>query len=825
MPYVFVRSIFSVRCLLWIGIFFAWAPSVVWSQPLKREDKKGWVEVAKESISVQIQSSTNVEMQVQRNKAGKPEIVGKLSDDQGKGISQAPLVLQLPNKKQIRLRTNKEGRFRKEVVNFPPKGIFTLRFPGQGNLRQSQSRRALDLGRVDATFSAVFPKPLQSGTKEFTIHAKLHYKGTPLPDYPLQLFLGRLEKQKDAAPLIPREDIPPRTCKDLGVPLMSLSTDAKGQVRFVWKGGALEGAARIPLCLMFQGDRYFLPQDRRHMLQILPGKPPPSRSSWPWIAALTLFFLVGLGWFLRKKPVPPAPAAKMLDAEEVLRLHDSEEIVLQRGVRAPQDRMVSGRLTDIYEQRPVARAQIFLAQEGEEIEVTTSRPDGSFQWEAPQDLEGPLLLWIRHPAFREKSLKLPCPHYGEARQLRVGLYSYRFLCLEAFRQGVSSLNKTIDPRKKTAREILALLSDDIAKLMRPLAVGFEHAYYSPKPPSKELYQQVSVALKALMTQDHALLPEIHVPTYESLRHVPSEIKLPPLEKNKPPKEQSPPVPSTQTTDLPKANKGASPEPTGLTAPSFNDAHAEPPLFSTKQTLLDSPEHTAQTLVEQQDEHRTTHQDELPLFPFEESFSPQQEPTFLSQSELIAVEREGLEETQDNAATEEHHKLHAVHYDVPIFGNNETTLKDGDVVVESHASTAQNNEVTVEDNEATAENSEVSAEDNESTAENSEVSAEDNETTAENSETTLEQQGTTEELEKKSHTMEFEREDVEAVLAASRAFEDVQKLDRVDSTGAGQLSAEQRAAFSAAALVVREGLPHKEAAASSPSHVTHQDGES
>ncbi len=538
---------------------------MVWAQPSKSAQDRGWIELSKQSITVQIQAATRVEMQVQRNRAGRPEITGQLLDDQGKGIPRAPLVLQLPDKREIPLQTNEQGRFRKEVKNFPPKGVFALRFPGRSGFRQSQIRRDLDLGRVDATFSAVFPPALPSGTKRFIILANLHYQKTPLSDYTLQLFLGRLTKEspKPSVPFADRpKDTPPRTCKDLGVPVMTLKTDAKGRVRFVWQGPALEGPAKIPLCLMLAGDRYFLPQDRRYALQILAPSPQPPQTPWLWIGAFSAFAL-GLGAFvfLRRKPPNNAPPkAQALAAEDVLRSHDNEAITAQRGVRPPQDRVFAGRLIDLYEQKAIHDAAICLQQGEEEKEVARSRRDGSFHWQAPDDLVGPVTLWVRHPAFREKSIQAPCPHYGEARGLHIGLYSYRYLCLEAFRQGVESLQRSFNPRKQTAREILELLPKHLAHLLRPLAVGFEHAYYAPKHPSKELYQHVSIALKGLLQQDSSLLPALSLlPNYEEHERLASQTDSIPL-KPLPPPTPIPPPPSLKMTAIASPNRTPTPEP-------------------------------------------------------------------------------------------------------------------------------------------------------------------------------------------------------------------------------------------------------------------------
>ena len=534
------------------------------AQPSKPNRDRGWIELSKQSIAIQIQAATRVEMQVQRNPAGRPEITGQLLDDQGKGIPRAPLVLQLPDKREIPLQTNEQGRFRKEVKDFPHKGVFALRFLGRSGFRQSQTRRDLDLGRVDATFSAVFPPELPTGTKRFVILATLRYQDTPLPDYPLQLFLGRLEKEKPLSPEIPvllPKETPPRTCKDLGVPVMTLKTDAKGHLRFVWQGSPLEGPAKIPLCLMFQGDRYFLPQDRRHHLQILAPPPKPPQTPWLWVSVFSALALAfGAVVFLRRKFKDSAPPqARPLATEELLRSHDNEQIIAQRGIRPPQDRVFAGRLIDLYEQKPVSNAKLFLQQDDNETEVSLSRPDGSFHWQAPDDLVGPIVLWIRHPAFREKSIHAPCPHYGEARRLQIGLYSYRYLCLEAFRQGVESLKRPFNPRKQTAREIIALLPQHTAHLLRPLAIGFEHAYYAPDHPSKELYQHVATALKGLLQQDSSLLPALSLfPNHAEHERLAAQTDVIPLKPLPPPASPaSPPLPpSLQTHTLSSSSRSA-----------------------------------------------------------------------------------------------------------------------------------------------------------------------------------------------------------------------------------------------------------------------------
>ncbi|MCK6510661.1 hypothetical protein L6R29_11910 [Myxococcota bacterium] len=541
------------------------------AQPSKSNRDRGWIELSKQSIAIQIQAATRVEMQVQRNPAGRPEITGQLLDDQGKGIPRAPLVLQLPDKREIPLQTNEQGRFRKEVKDFPPKGVFALRFPGRSGFRKSQIRRDLDLGRVDATFSAVFPPELPSGTKRFVILATLRYQDTPLPDYPLQLFLGRLEKEKphtSEIPLLLPKETPPRTCKDLGVAVMTLKTDAKGRLRFVWQGSPLEGPAKIPLCLMFQGDRYFLPQDRRHALQIVAPPPKPPQTPWLWVSAFSALALAfGAVVLLRRKFKNSAPPqAQPLAAEELLRSHDNEQIIAQRGIRPPQDRVFAGRLIDLYEQKPVPNARLFLQQDDHETEVAHSRPDGSFHWQAPDDLVGPVVLWIRHSAFREKSIHASCPHYGEARSLQIGLYSYRYLCLEAFRQGVESLKRPFNPRKQTAREIIALLPQHTAHLLRPLAIGFEHAYYAPAHPSKELYQHVATALKGLLQQDSSLLPAISLfPNHAEHERLAAQIDVIPLKPLSPPTSSPPPAspPSLQAHTLSSSPRPTLPPPVSL----------------------------------------------------------------------------------------------------------------------------------------------------------------------------------------------------------------------------------------------------------------------
>ena len=486
--------------------------------------KEGWVDIPLQTIRVAIKAATRLEMQLSRDALGHPSLAGRLLDDRGRGVA-APLSLQLPDQREIALKTDEKGAFSSKVLGFPDKGLFTLRFKGQGAYLPSTLQRHLDLGRVDLTLRATFPPPLDGGVSSFTILAKLHYQGRPLPALPIQLYLG-LPQLTTSPEMTPQDKTTPTTppaprektqdCRAMGSPIKTLSTDEQGQVRFQWKGKALEGPASLPLCLLFSGNAYFLPQERRHTLSIGASKQPPKESS-PWGYGLIGFLLLvggGMGWLfwrrLRRRipDLPPLP----LKEGELARQYDQAEIKNHLGRRPPTDRVIAGHVMDIFEKRPIGGIALALQKEdGEEKIVAHTRSDGSFRWEAPSEAEGTLTLWFRSDAYRPFLLRIPCPHYGQGRQCKVSLYSYRYLCLEAYRKGLDAIKNPFDPKKRTAREILALLPNALAALLRPLALGFERSYYAKETPTEGDY---NVMLDALKTLNAADLSGISIPRHQ-----------------------------------------------------------------------------------------------------------------------------------------------------------------------------------------------------------------------------------------------------------------------------------------------------------------------
>lgn len=478
-------------CLCCVGLCVAWS----WPVVAEPQVPPGWRRVSRQQVKVQVQSTSHLSLRVKRNRNGRPVVEAVLVDDRKKGIPEKRLFVHFPNGERRILHTNRKGVARSVADGWPKRGVYRLSFAGEGRHAQASVQRRLDLDRVDLQIKTEFPPPLASGSKRFVIVVMLSYQGRPLRQFPLSLLLSTPDNTRDVK-------TPGRhQVSETLWPLMTLRSDRRGELRFVWEGKELTGPASLSLVLQFDGNRYFLPQRVPILLTVLAPGHDPTRQ-WLWSVGLGLLALLVLGWagwrlqklwkdrmprgpvhHQPKPPPPPELAASVTFGKEGTSLEAFD---------------VTGWLRDAGEKTPIAHAHIVveggLLQTGEEPEEwpkTRSDEWGRFrlQLDGLQEAE----IRVYHSFYRAKTFKVKLPHRGAAHRIQIKLVSYKQLIFHLFARAVwhFSSGSSMDPTKQTAREVLAAMPAPHSEQLTPLAMLFEEAYYGAHMPEVERYTEAA----------------------------------------------------------------------------------------------------------------------------------------------------------------------------------------------------------------------------------------------------------------------------------------------------------------------------------------------
>jgi len=174
----------------------------------------------------------------------------------------------------------------------------------------------------------------------------------------------------------------------------------------------------------------------------------------------------------------------------------SEELFLAPpGDGEPTDTRISGWVLDPWERRPLAQVQIRQRLANEELSQEITRTDLQGRFALRSSVKGLIELSFEREGYRPHTLKVPVPHHGQARRIRVHLWSYRALIFRAYHEEVLRIRGKIplDVTRDTSREIARRLQEDSPKegeQFAPLARAFEIAYYAPAIPDEETYKEI-----------------------------------------------------------------------------------------------------------------------------------------------------------------------------------------------------------------------------------------------------------------------------------------------------------------------------------------------
>lgn len=454
--------------------------------------KQKKVELSSFSYPIQLQSKTSVSLWVFRSQEGKPVLQGKLRDDRNKGVAKQEVLLSLPDGNSHKVKTDSLGQFRFKADKLPRKGQYQIRFNGSKDLVASQKKRFLDLGKVDMELKVNFPSELLHGTESFEIQAHLSYGGKALQNHPLTLF-SREKSIGQTTTLLKRKKY---------WPLMTLRTNPKGLIRFLWRGEALQGPARNHLLLKYKGNQYFLPQEHRSILIISAPivKKSSGKSFWALLLGLAILLIGFAVWKLqayflfREEKVEKQPRIKALYTGLPSIRRVGYEVFKFGSKEDARDFFVGGQIWDGYEDVELPNVLCFREVEGEDwVRLGRSDWDGHFLFKMPKE-PGQMKLRFLHSSYKDKVVSVQVPHQGQGRRLRIYMQPYRQLIFELYRKAVSRLSggKAFDLRRQTPREILEQLPKQDAALLLSLSRAFEEAYYAPREPKSEDYECVRV---------------------------------------------------------------------------------------------------------------------------------------------------------------------------------------------------------------------------------------------------------------------------------------------------------------------------------------------
>ncbi|MEM1008888.1 MAG: hypothetical protein AAGJ35_07760, partial [Myxococcota bacterium] len=470
----------SVTMILLRGSIFFLFCDICWieigvSQAQRRAQQTGeparqpWKQLSLDTLPFQIKARTSLTMNMRRHYDGQPQISGRLLQDQNKGVSQQTLWFAFDKAKRPVI-TDPEGNFALKLPRSPGRHRFSIRFPGNDLYQSSASSASWDLRRLPVQMKLELPSKLPDGCKKFSFAARLFRNNKPLPKQFLRVLAPRQERTKKQK----RSRDP---CQ--GRRLVQKRTNLLGRAAFTWMGSALQGPTSIPLCVVFPGTAHLLPLRRSFVLKVVA---PPAQIGWVMAQrfGLVLLFLLIVAWILRKTvPSPNTETTLQLQKEQLFVQEDREVVLPKSKSKRAQHRSFRGILWDPYEQMPIPNAQCFLVNQKttrKEL-LSHTNPQGEFEWSLQE--QGRFEVLCVHPAYRAKRFTFHCPHDGQGHQLKLSLFSYRFLCFEVFRHAARIFDQAFSPRKHTAREFLREREEWLPDTMILLTAAYEYAYYAP----------------------------------------------------------------------------------------------------------------------------------------------------------------------------------------------------------------------------------------------------------------------------------------------------------------------------------------------------------
>lgn len=448
-------------------------------------------------------------------------LVGQLVDDRELGLKFQPIQLHLPNSsKHKTLLTDKHGSFRLTTTGWPTKGTYLMIFPGDLRHASSQCKRQLDLGRVDLVMKARFPTVLATGTKAFSIEVHLQYQGHAQDNLPVTLLMHTKQTRSfnPSVPMLSPDPVSRDVSRTHHQPLMTLYTQHRGKVRFVWQGAPLQGPAQIPIAVSFPGNSYFLPQQIQNFLVISPEEQGSNTYLWWGLGLLGMALFLGWtglhkirSWLVKRLHPVSAPSwpesLPPLDTGSISWIPDSEIPF------SPEDDLsLVGVILAVGTQKPLANISVEVSpchsddmmdsmknhtQPVQPVQpvsplyktVTDSRGYFLISLGSP----GTVRVSFSHPHVQAKQMELTLPHRSHNRILRVTLASYRHLVYETFVAVARSswCQKPFDPKSQTVREWLRSLPHEQSEALEPLAHAFEKAYYGSLDPTAQDYETLS----------------------------------------------------------------------------------------------------------------------------------------------------------------------------------------------------------------------------------------------------------------------------------------------------------------------------------------------